>query len=328
MWRYRQILPIEKDKHIITMGEGFTPLLPFDADGIRVWVKPEFISPTGSFKDRGASLLISFLKEIGIKKIVEDSSGNAGAAAAAYSARSGIDCEIYCPAYASGGKLAQIRLYGARLKKISGTREDTAHAVRKAAQKQYYASHNWHPFFIEGIKTIAYEIAEQLDWNVPDHVVVPVGFGGLYIGLYLGFRQLVKDKMITRIPKLWGVQSAHCSPVYDAFVSGKNINPEYQQLQFTIAEGIAAARPVRGKMLLQIVSKTNGGITVVSENEIMEGLKVFHQRGLFVEPTSAVVWKGFKHFLQQSLIQETETTLLILTGHGLKALDKLEKIFS
>lgn len=327
IWRYQHCLPVVDEQYIVSMGEGFTPILPFSVEDLNLHVKLEFISPTGSFKDRGASLLISFLQEMGIHKIVEDSSGNAGSAVAAYSARAGIECEIYCPSYASEGKLTQIRLYGARLKKIQGTREDTSKAVQIAAQKNYYASHNWNPIFLEGLKTIAFEIAEQYEWKMPDNIVIPLGFGGLYYGIYLGFQQLYEDKIINKLPRLFGVQSAHCSPIYDAFTSGKKVDPQYQQMQPTLAEGIAAAKPLIGAQILQAVHHTKGSVTAVTEEEIIEGLRLFHQNGLFIEPTSAVVWKGLKHFIDEGTIQKEEDTLLILTGHGLKAVDKLQEIF-
>ena len=162
MWRYREAIPIAQDEKIVSFDEGFTPLSLLQLDGHSLYIKQDHLFPSGSYKDRGASVLISKAKELGLKRIVEDSSGNAGCAIAAYSARAGIECEIYVPESTSPGKLAQIRMYGAHLVLVPGSREDTAHAVMQAAQDTYYASHSWNPFFFQGTKTFAYEVCEQL----------------------------------------------------------------------------------------------------------------------------------------------------------------------
>ncbi|HDN60145.1 MAG TPA: pyridoxal-phosphate dependent enzyme [Candidatus Marinimicrobia bacterium] len=327
IWRYRKAIPVEKDGSIVTLGEGFTPILPLSYKGYNIWVKLEYVSPTGSFKDRGASVLFSFLREIGVKNIVEDSSGNAGVSVSAYGARAGIECEIFCPEYTSGGKLIQISLYGAKLVKVKGSREDTSKAAVKAAQTKYYASHNWHPFFIEGLKTLSFEIVEQLNWNVPDNIVLPLGFGGLYYSLYLGFKQLLRDGIVCKIPRLFGVQSEMCCPLYEAFVTNGGVDPEYVQRGETIAEGICGAKPVFWKQIIGAVRETGGSIVTVSDREIEESLKVLLRQGFLVEPTSAVVIKGMEKFVEIRAIKSSEKTLLILTGSGLKTLDRLEEIF-
>ena len=153
MWRYREAIPIEDDANIISFDEGFTPLLPMEFDGRTTWIKQDHLFPTGSYKDRGAAVLISKTKELGVTSVVEDSSGNAGCAIASYCARAGIGCDIYVPSSNSPGKLVQIRQYGAKLNLIPGTREDTSGAVWDAAQSRYYASHVWNPYFFHGTKT-------------------------------------------------------------------------------------------------------------------------------------------------------------------------------
>jgi threonine synthase len=217
LWRYREAIPLGEGQNIISFEEGFTPLIPVDFGGPRVWLKQDHLFPTGSYKDRGASVLMSKVKELGIPRVVEDSSGNVGCAIAAYGARGGIQSEIYVPQSTSPGKLAQIRSYGAILHKIRGSREDTAEAVWKAARKDYYASHSWNPFFFHGTKTFAFEIWEQLGWKGPDTVIVPVGNGTLLLGAYLGFRELLEGGMIREIPKIIGVQFALCAPLVKAF---------------------------------------------------------------------------------------------------------------
>ncbi|MDE0040650.1 MAG: threonine synthase [Candidatus Poribacteria bacterium] len=325
LWRYREAIPVDDDSSIVPLGEGMTPLLPFENAGCEHYLKLDFITPTGSYKDRGASVLLSKLVELGVREVVEDSSGNAGAAVAAYCARAGIGCTIYCPASTSKGKLAQIGAYGGRLKLIEGNRAATTEAVLKAAETTYYASHNWNPFFLEGTKTVAFEIAEQLGWKAPDHVICPIGFGSVYLGAYIGFRELCARGIVDRVPRLLGVQSAACSPVYTAYSENGRIK-RTPQTYGTLAEGIAAEYPIRGEMILEARRKTGGAFTIVSEEDIQSGIKILARRGVYVEPTSAVVVKAFDKFVEEGIIGLGDTVVSILTGSGLKATEKLMKV--
>ncbi len=326
LWRYREAIPVDDDSSIVSLGEGMTPLRPFHDTASKHYLKLDFISPTGSYKDRGASVLISKLKELGMREVVEDSSGNAGAAIAAYCARAGIGCTIYCPASTSKGKLAQIGAYGASLKLIEGNRAATTEAVLEAAETTYYASHNWNPFFLEGTKTVAYEIAEQLGWRAPDHVICPIGFGSVYLGLYIGFSELYAQGIVNNLPRLLGVQSAACSPIYKAYSRSGKIKRTSQTYE-TLAEGIAAEYPIRGEMIMDAQRGTDGTFTIVSEEEITSGIKILARRGVYVEPTSAVVVKAFDKFVEEGVIGRDEVVVSILTGSGLKATDKLMKVF-
>ena len=202
MWRYREAIPIVSDENIISFGEGFTPMVEVDFNDTPVFIKQDYLFPTGSFKDRGSSVLVSRMKELGIKKIIDDTSGNAGASLAAYSAKAGIECEIYVPETTLEGKLTQISAYGAALKKIPGSRDETAHAALKAAENTYYASHSWHPFYFHGTKTFAYEVCEQLGWKAPDTIIVPVGNGTLLLGAYIGFLDLLNAGITGECPGL------------------------------------------------------------------------------------------------------------------------------
>ena len=325
LWRYREAIPVDDDTSIVSIGEGMTPLVPFDYAGCGHYLKLDFVAPTGSYKDRGASALLSKLVELGVREVVEDSSGNAGAAVAAYSARAGIGCTIYCPASTSKGKLAQIGAYGARLKLIEGNRATTTEAVLEAAETTYYASHNWNPFFLEGTKTVAYEIAEQLGWRAPDHMICPIGFGSVYLGLYIGFGELYAGGIVEKMPRLLGVQSAACAPIYTAYSENGRVKCAPQRYE-TLAEGIAAEYPIRGEMILEARRETDGAFTVVSEGEVKAGIKVLAARGIYVEPTSAVVVKAFDKFLEEGVIGRGDTVVSILTGSGLKATEKLMKI--
>jgi len=320
LWRYREAIPIHEENHIICMGEGCTPLEPMEIDHHRVLIKIDYLFPTGSYKDRGAAVLVSKAKELGIRKVVEDSSGNAGCAIAAYCAKGGIGCEIYVPESTSKGKLTQIEAYGALLKRVKGSREKTAEATLEAASRTYYASHCWNPFFFHGTKTFAYEIWEQLNWKAPDTLVLPIGHGTLLLGAYIGFRELKEAGLVKKAPRLVGVQSAFCAPLYQAFQEGKEEVPLIEKKE-TLAEGIAIATPVRGKQILRAIQETGGEILSVSEEEIKIARKEMGLRGYFIEPTSAATIAGLKKYLSKKGRQETVVSTL--TGIGLKSIEKM-----
>lgn len=319
LWRYREALPIAADTDIVTLGEGMTPLTPLEATAPEHLVKLDYLCPTGSYKDRGASVLLTHLKALGVEAVVEDSSGNAGAAIAAYSARAGIRCTIYCPASTSKGKLRQISAYGAQLKLVEGNRMATTEAVKQAAENACYASHNWHPFFLEGTKTLAFEIVEQLGWHAPAHIICPVGFGSIYLGLFLGFCELKEQGVIERVPRLLGVQPAVCCPVYNAYLGNTMSVSRMAQTGQTLAEGITAELPIRGQMILDAIRFTNGAFTTVDDTDIKAGLETLATKGIYVEPTSAVVVKAYQKFKETGIIRESDVTVSILTGIGLKA---------
>jgi threonine synthase len=260
------------------------------------------------------------MKEWGVQKVVEDSSGNAGSAIAAYCAKAGIECEIYVPEYTSPGKLVQIQAYGATLKKIEGPRERTAEKAMKAASKIPYASHCWNPFFLHGTKTFAFEVWEQMDWKTPDTLVLPIGHGTLFLGAYIGFKELKEAGMIRRIPKMVGIQSASCAPLYQAFKEGWRETRPIEKKE-TIAEGIAIAEPVRGRQILEVIRETGGEILVVAEKEIKVTLKEMGRRGHFIEPTSAATIAGLKKYLRKK--RRKETVVSTLTGMGLKSAGKV-----
>lgn len=319
LWRYREALPINADTEIVTLGEGMTPLVPLDVNAPEHFVKLDYLCPTGSYKDRGASVLLTHLKALGVEAVVEDSSGNAGAAIAAYSARAGIHCTIYCPESTSPGKLKQISAYGAELKLVPGNRMATTEAVKYAAERTCYASHNWHPFFLEGTKTLAYEIVEQLGWQPPTHVICPVGFGSIYLGLYIGFSELQTQGLIKNVPRLLGVQPDVCCPIYKADVNKTTSVTRMPQTGKTLAEGITAELPIRGQLILEALTTTNGAFTTVGDEDIKTGLTTLAAKGIYVEPTSAVVVKAYQKFRDAGIVTSGDRVVSILTGTGLKA---------
>ncbi len=324
MWRYREAIPLESDDNIISLDEGFTPLSEVTIDGRIIFVKQDQLFPTGSYKDRGASVLISKVKELGLKEVVEDSSGNAGAAIAAYCARAGIKCHIYVPENTTTGKLTQIRLYGAELHQIPGTREDTAQALLAAA-RTYYASHAWNPFFFHGTKTFAFEVCEQLGWKSPDTIILPVGNGTLLLGTCIGFKELLQAGITDRLPRIIGVQAENCAPLYRAYRENLAEVPPVESKE-TLAEGIAIARPVRGRQIIDAVHQAGGEFLTVSEVEIKRSLVEMGRLGYGIEPTAAATIAGVKKYLPGS--GQNEVIVSVFTGHGLKATEKMLKLLS
>src|SRR3984885_2818934 len=220
LWRYAEALPIDEPADI-SLGEGMTPLVTAPEDP-GVMLKVDYLMPSGSFKDRGAVLLAALARRLGVPRMVADSSGNAGTAVAAYAARAAIPCEVYVPAATSAGKVAQLRAYGATVRQIPGSREDTADAAADAADQPgtFYASHVYHPFFLQGMKTYAFELWEQLGGRLPATLVLPVGNGTLVLGAYLGCRDLLDQGLIGRMPAIVAVQAAGCAPLAQAFRDG------------------------------------------------------------------------------------------------------------
>ncbi len=325
MWRYREAIPLRDDKNIISFDEGFTPLTDVAFHGKSVLIKQDHLFPTGSYKDRGASVLVSKVRELGVRKVVEDSSGNAGCAIAAYCAKARIDCEIYVPENTSPGKLAQIRFSGATLNKIPGSREDTAHAVLKAAEEYYYASHSWNPFFFHGTKTFAFEVCEQLGWKSPDTVILPVGNGTLLLGAYIGFHELLGAKTIDNIPRIIAIQSANCAPLYRAFKEDLEEIPEIEKKD-VLAEGIAIAKPIRWRQIIEAVKESNGDFITVDDWEIKESLRDMCRKGFYIEPTAASTTAGISKYVRRS--HPNETIVSLFTGHGLKTTEKMVKLLN
>jgi threonine synthase len=323
MWRYREALPLEDDRNLITFGEGYTPLTPFKLGGREILVKQDQLFPSGSYKDRGAALLISKAKELGIKEVVEDSSGNAGCAVAAWCARAEIACQIFCPASTSPGKTAQIEMYGAQLVLVPGSREDTSRAVLAAAATHYYASHSWNPFFFHGTKTWAYEVWEQLGWQAPDTVILPAGNGTLLLGAYIGFKELLAAGETHKMPKIVAVQSENSAPLAKAFRENLDYVPAIQKKE-TLAEGIAIAEPVRGMQIVQAVRETGGDFMTVSDAEVEASLVELSRQGAYIEPTSAATTAAAAHYLVNK--PDVELAVTVFTGHGLKSTEKMLKI--
>jgi threonine synthase len=320
LWRYRAALALEKPPRV-SLGEGWTPLVTRDWDGAPVRFKLESQMPTGSFKDRGTAVMLNHLLEVGVGPIHEDSSGNAGSSIATYAAADGIPCRIFVPTSAPRGKVVQIAASGAAVEMIPGTRQAVTEAALAAADKSFYASHNWQPFFIEGTKTLAYELWEQLGFNVPDNVLVPTGYGSNILGLERGFDELIRQGEVARLPRLFAVQAANCAAFTAVWNGDENFAP-----QPTMADGIATVKPVRTAEVLTALRRSGGGVVAVPEDEIAPALQRLGRLGLYVEPTSATVGVALSRLLADGMIRSGETTVAVITGHGLKAADKIAEL--
>jgi threonine synthase len=302
LWRYRETFPFASSYlgwQAVTLGEGMTPLLPLNIQTPQVLLKMDYVMPPLSFKDRGAVLLIAKALELGVTKVVADSSGNAGTAIAAYAARAGIACEVYVSQSTSAKKVKQIAAHGASVHLIAGNREETAAAAKEAVEQDgiFYASHVYNPFFLQGTKTYAFEIWEQLNGKLPKVCVFPVGNGTLLLGAYYGFKELLSMGMIEATPRFLAVQAEHYAPLAQAFQRGERRATSVINMG-TVAEGIATASPARSRQILAAVSDTGWAIITVSETAIEEARRYLAERGWYIEPTAAVSFAGFMEYIK------------------------------
>jgi len=326
LWRYRRAVALDGPPQV-SLGEGWTPLVIRDWAGTSVHFKLESQMPTGSFKDRGTAVMLNHLIEVGVGPIHEDSSGNAGSSIASYAAAAGLRCRIYVPVTAPRGKIVQIAASGAEVRAIPGTRQAVTDAALAAVGDSFYASHNWHPFFIEGTKTLAYELWEQLGFRVPDNILVPTGYGSNILGLDRGFDELQRRGEIEKEPRLFAVQAENCAALAAAWAAGAEDFVPFTPVA-TAADGIATVKPVRTAEVLAALRRSKGGVAAVPEAEIAPALRALGRLGLFVEPTAATAGAALSRLLRDGTIGPGETTVVMLTGHGLKATDKIAELLA
>ncbi len=311
IWKYRHTFGFSDSLEPLTIGEGNTPLLAVNVFDHEVYFKCEYANPSGSFKDRGMATMVAFLRSRCVLNAVEDSSGNAGASFAAYAARAGIEAVIYIPATASGPKRRQIESYGAKLIPVNGNRSESANkALAAAGSGVVYASHTYLPFNLPGYATCAYEIVAQLGCK-PGTVILPVGQGGLLLGLARGFKAMLDAGVMDGLPMLVGVQAARCAPLVAAAEGAKKDNNHSSE---TIAEGVRVAHPLRKKAVLESVLSTGGRFVPVADAEIHRGRDALARLGFYVEPTSALIWAA----LRQCLGRSPDPIVAVLTGSGYK----------
>ena len=246
LWRYAKALRLAAPP-IVTLGEGWTPLVHTTWGERPVWFKCDHLMPSGSFKDRGTAVMLNYLHQVGIEAVLEDSSGNAGASVATYAAALGMSCRVLVPASAPAPKKVQIAAFGAEVVAIEGSRDDVARAAEAEAERMFYACHNRQPHFLEGTKTLAFELWEQMGFRAPDAVVAPLGQGSNIMGLHIGFQELLAAGEIERLPRIYAVQAANCAPYHAAFEAlgepGGETGGETIEIvaKPTLADGIALA---------------------------------------------------------------------------------------
>lgn len=326
IWRYARAIAVQRSD-VVSLGEGCTPLLSRSWQGVPVQFKLEFMMPTGSFKDRGMTVMVSYLKSRGIDHVLEDSSGNAGASLSAYAAAAGMRCRILVPETASYPKIAQIAACGADVVTVRGSRQDVADAALRMSSEIFYASHNWQPFFVEGTKTLAYELWESLGFRAPDNVVTPLGYGSNVLGLERGFDELLRNGEIAKMPRIFGVQAANCAPCHATWQSGGEA-PVPVAVTPTVAEGIASSQPTRLREVVRAVRRSAGAIAAVGEEEIVSALGALARMGFYVEPTCAAAGAGLTQLLASGAISSEETTVVVLTGSGLKSSERIGQLLN
>jgi len=301
-------IPVEKRA---SLGEGMTPLV--SSPEWNAQFKLEYVSPTGSFKDRGATTTISHAIQCGADRVVEDSSGNAGAAIATYAARAGLDAEIYVPAEVKAAKLKSIERAGATPVRIEGGRQAVTNACIEAVEsgEAWYASHSYSPAFFSGTATFAYELALQRDWNVPDAVVMPLGHGTLFLGVYRGFKALFDAGWIDSVPRLLGAQAAGYAPI----ASELHAVPESEN---NVADGIQIREPTRKQQILNAIDDTDGDAIAITEGAVQTELDQLHSHGFYVEPTCAIAPAALISYRERGALGTDADVVMPLTGHGLK----------
>ena len=346
LWAFEEFLAVGDDRFDrVTLGEGMTPLVDADGsvetrtgsadtDGWNAAFKLEYVFPTGSFKDRGATTTLTRARELGVNRVVEDSSGNAGAAIATYAARAGIDAAVYVPADVKATKLRAIRRAGAEPVRVEGSRADVTAACVAALGPEggegdgtasatvdegaaWYASHAWNPAFFEGTATVAYEIAVQRGWAAPDALVMPLGHGTLFLGAYWGFRRLERAGWIDDVPRLFGAQAAGIAPIVRSLHGAAAADPEGRVNG--VADGIQIAEPVRHAEILDAIAATDGDALAVTESAVERELDRLHTAGFYTEPTCAVAPAALRALREQGVLDADADVVLPLTGSGLKS---------
>ena len=309
LWAFDAFLAVDRR---VTLGEGWTPLV--EAPSWDATFKLEYVFPTGSFKDRGAATTLSRAAALGVERVVEDSSGNAGAAIATYAARAGLDAEVYVPAEVTPGKLKAIERAGAEAVRVAGGRARVAEACQERVEDgdAWYASHAWNPAFYDGTQSFALELCAQRDWAVPDAVVLPVGHGTLLLGAYRGFTALRAAGWTDAMPRLLGAQAAGHAPVADRLhgaTAGEN----------ALADGIQIDAPARPTQLLEALEATDGDAIAVGEDAVGAALDELRTGGFDVEPTSAAAPAALGAYRDRGVIDPDDDVVVALTGSGLKA---------
>lgn len=315
MFRYSHFMAVQKNAwQDVSMGEGMTPIIRLNED---VLLKMDYLMPTLSFKDRGAAVLIAHCKSIGVTDVVQDSSGNAGNSVAAYSARAGIQCEIFVPEGTSPKKIDMIKSHGAKVSIVPGSRDHCAQVCRDKVEQSnaYYANHVYNPFFYEGTKTYIYEVFEQLK-RMPAYILIPVGNGTLFLGALYALEELLLSGVITKMPQIIAVQSEHCDPIMQGLALGLT-TPADVTPKTTMAEGIAIGKPMRGAQIMAYAQRYNIHFIHCPEDRIIAARAELAKKGVYCEHTTAANYAAYLHYCE--LYGATPDCLITMCGAGLKS---------
>ena len=324
MWKYQAFLPVDEKDKIVSAGEGDTPLRKLSSFRGNVWVKDETRNPTGTFKDRGASLAVTALSSLGVKGIVLSSEGNAGCSFALYSRIANLACRLFLPRQANPAKVELSQKLGAKVTPVEGTIADAGRRVEALAKSEgsYNASTFVTPYRHDGKGTMALEICEQLGWKVPDYVVYPVGGGVGLVGMWKMFSILEKIGWIKKRPRLVAVQPNGCAPVVKAHNSKKVDVDEWKNPQ-TIAFGLRIPKPLAGRWILRCLRESDGMAMSVTDEEIRKSMgQALKDEGLLLEPSSAATIAALHHLYREKMIDRSAEVVLIATGSGLKTLEQ------
>lgn len=329
VWRYRELLPLRDDIEPITIGEGGTPLVKAVnlyergvVDIRRVYIKFEGANPTGSFKDRGMTVGVTIAKNLNVEGVAVASTGNTAASAAAYAARAGLKCVVILPKGAvAKGKIAQALVHGAIIREVEGSfdnaLEEVLESITNGELRGYYPLNSYNPWRLEGQKTIAYEVVDELG-EVPDYVFVPVGNAGNISAIWKGFKELFEFGYIDKLPKMVGVQAEGAAPLARAWMKGLQ-EPLFVDKPTTIATAIRIGRPINWPKAMKAVKESNGFFVMVSDDEILSAMKMLARyEGLGVEPASAASLAGLIKCGRESRIEKDSLVVLVATGHALK----------
>ncbi len=326
MWRYRELLPVSNPANILTLGEGFTPLhharrLGNELGFANLYIKDEGLNPTGSFKARGLSTAISRAKELGITSVSIPTAGNAGGAMSAYAALAGMEAHVFMPKDVPKPFINECRGLGASVTLIDGLITDCGKAAKKEVEKynRFDISTLKEPYRIEGKKTMGYELAEQMNWTLPDVIIYPTGGGTGLVGMWKAFDEMEKLGWIdSKRPRMVSVQSEGCAPIVKAFKEGKEFADIWENAK-TIADGLRVPDAVGDFLILRALSESNGTAVAVPDDEIMKAANLMGRtQGIFPAPEGAATLVGFKRLRQQGWIKDAETVVLFNTGSGHK----------
>ncbi len=326
VWKYREVLPIEKEESIISLAEGGTGLhrcqrLGRELGLKKLYVKNEGENPTGSFKDRGMTVAISKAKELGKKKVLCASTGNTAASLAAYSARAGMECIVLVPkGKVAGGKMLQVTMHGARIIQVKGDFDQAFSTALALAERrsELYLMNSINPYRLEGQKTLAFEVSDQLDPETLDTVILPVGNGGNISAAWKGFTEFQQLSITNARPRMIGIQAEKAAPIARAVKREENMIHPVQNPQ-TIATAIRIGSPVNWPKVLKAIRESKGTAETVTDREILQAQRdLATLEGIFVEPASAASIAGLKKLREKGTIDPSETVVCVTTGHGLK----------